>query len=54
MRMKEGPDKLAADIFQAEFEMRMLVDGVVSAEEGTSADVETLLVGDFFRANETR
>jgi len=32
--------------------MRVLVNGVMSAEEGGGANVETLLVVDFFRADE--
>jgi hypothetical protein len=52
MRVEEGPDKLAADVFQAEFEMRVLVDGVMSAEESGGANVEALLVIDFFGADE--
>ena len=34
--------------------MRVLVDGVVTAIEGGGADVEALLVGDFFGADEAR
>ena len=34
--------------------MSVLVDGVMAAVEGSGADVEALLVGDFFRANEPR
>jgi hypothetical protein len=54
MGVKEGPDELAADIFQAEFEMCVLVDGVVAAEESAGANVEALFFGNFFRADETR
>ena len=54
MRVKERPDELAADIFEAEFEMSVLVDGVVTAVEGGGADVDALLVGDLFGANESR
>ena len=54
MRVKEGPDELAADIFQAEFEMRVLVNGVVAAKKVAGADVEALLVGDFFGADQAR
>src|SRR6267378_113218 len=54
MRVEEGPDELAADVFEAEFEMGVLVDGVMAAVEGGGADVEALLVGDFFRADEAR
>ncbi len=51
MRVKEGPDELAADVFEAKFEMGVLVDGVMAAVEGGCANVEALLVGDFFRAD---
>ena len=54
MGVKEGPDELAANVFEAEFEMSMLVDGVVAAVKGGGADVEALLVGDFLGADESR
>ena len=52
--VKERPDELAADIFEAEFEMGMLVDGVMAAVERGGADVEALLIGDFFGHDEAR
>jgi hypothetical protein len=52
MGVKKGPDELAADIFQAELESGVLKDGVMAAVEGGGADVEALLVGDFFGGNE--
>jgi hypothetical protein len=54
MSVEEGPDELAADIFQAEFEMGVLVDGVVAAVESGGSDVEALLVGDFFGDDQAR
>ena len=54
MGVKEGPNELSANVFEAEFEMSVLVDGVVTAVEGGGADIKTLLVGDFFGANEAR
>ena len=54
MGVQESPDELAADVFQAEFEMRVLVDGVVAAVKRGGADVEALLVGDFFGNDEAR
>ena len=48
MRVEKGPHKLAADVFESEFEMGVLINGVVAAEKGAGADVEALLVGDFF------
>jgi len=33
MGVEEGPDELAADVFQTKFEMRVLVNGVMSAEK---------------------
>jgi hypothetical protein len=51
MGVEEGPDELAADVFEAEFEMGVLVDGVMAAVERGGADVEALLVGDFFGAD---
>jgi hypothetical protein len=52
--MEERPDELAADIFEAEFEMGVLVDGVMAAIEGGSADVEALFIRDFFGNDEAR
>ncbi len=52
--VEEGPDELAADIFQAEFEMGVLIDSVMAAVESGGTDVETLLVGDFFGDDEAR
>src|SRR6266852_5011639 len=54
MRVQERPDELAADVFEAEFEMGVLVDGVMAAVESGGADIEALLVGDFFGADEAR
>ena len=54
MRMQERPDELAADIFEAEFEMRVLIDGVVAAEISGGADGDALLVGDFLRSDQAR
>ena len=54
MCVKKRPDKLAADVFQPEFKMRVLVDGVVAAVKRGGADVEALLVGDFFRRDQAR
>src|SRR2546430_12275223 len=54
MRVGEGPDKLTAYVFQAEFEMGVLIDRVMPAEESGGADVEALLVVDFFWSNEAR
>ena len=36
--MKEGPHELAAHVLEAELEVGVLVDGVVSALEGQGAD----------------
>jgi hypothetical protein len=52
--VEKGPDELAADIFEAEFEMSVLVDGVMAAVESRGADVEALFVGDFFGGDEAR
>ena len=49
--VEKRPDELAADVFEAEFEMGVLEDGVVSTVESGCADVEALLVGDFFGRN---
>ncbi len=52
--MQERPYKLAADIFEAEFEVRVLIDGVMAAEVSGGADGDALLVGDFLRADQAR
>ncbi len=39
MRVEKGPDELATDVFEAEFEMSVLEDGVMSAIKGGGADV---------------
>ena len=54
MGMKEGPNKLAADIFEAKFKVSVLIDSVMAAIEGGGADVEALLVGNFFRLDQVR
>ena len=50
--VEEGPDELAADVLEAELEMRVLVNGVMAGVEGGGADVEALLVGDFVGADQ--
>ena len=52
--VQEGPDELAADVFEAEFKMCVLVDGVVAAVKGARADVDTLLVGNLFGSDQAR
>ena len=52
--MEKGPDELAADIFEAKFKVGVLVDGVMAAIESGGADVEALLVGDFFGDDQAR
>src|SRR5580698_5897278 len=53
MRVQEGPDKLAADVFQPKLEVRVLIYGVVAAEIGAGTDHYPLLVGDFFVTDQT-
>src|SRR5260370_19743356 len=48
--VKEGPDELAADVFEAVFEMGVLVDGVMAAVESGGDHVLGVLVGEFFGA----
>src|SRR5258708_32596431 len=52
MRVEERPDELAADVFEAKFEMGVLIHGVMAAIESCGADIEALLVGDFLGADE--
>jgi len=50
--VEEGPDELTADVFQAELEVSVLVDGVVAAIKSGCANVEPLLIGDLFGSDE--
>ena len=52
--MEKGPDELAADVFKTELEMSVLENSVVAAIESGSANVEALLIGDFFRHDKVR
>ncbi len=54
VRVQERPDKLPADVFQAEFKVRVLVDGVMPAVKRGRADLQALLVGDFLGADQAR
>src|SRR5262249_6063604 len=54
MRVQKRPDELAADVFQAELEVRVLIDGVMAAVKRGGADVQPLLVGDFLGLDEMR
>ena len=54
MRVQKRPDELPADVFEAEFKMRVLKDGVVPAEKRGRADLQALLVGDFFGTDDAR
>jgi hypothetical protein len=52
MCVEERPDELAADVFEAEFKCGVLKDRVMAAVESGGADVEALLVRDFFWSDE--
>ena len=54
MRVQERPDELAADVFEAELKMRVLVDGVVAGVESRRADGGALLLGDFVGRDQAR
>ncbi len=54
MRVEKRPDELTADVFEAKFEVSVLIDGVMAAVESSGANVDALLVRDFFRADEAR
>ena len=54
MRVQERPDELPADVFEAKFKVRVLVDGVMAAVKRGRPDLQALLVGDFFRPDEAR
>src|SRR5579872_523936 len=53
MRVQERPHELPAHILEPKFKMRVLKYGVMPAVERRSADVDSLLVGDFFRADQS-
>ncbi len=54
MGMQERPHKLPADVFQAEFKMRMLINGVVPTKKSSRSDGHALLRSNFFRRNQAR
>src|SRR5256885_7550979 len=54
MCVEKRPHKLARNIFQTEFKVSVLVNGMMAAVKGSGPNVETLLVGDFFRPDQTR
>jgi len=54
MRVEERPNELPAYIFEAKFEMRMLINGVMATVERGGSDVQALLVCDFLRIDESR
>lgn len=54
MSMKKRPNELAADIFEAEFKVRMLKNSVVPAVKCGSTDIDALLLGDFFGIDDAR
>ena len=54
MRVQEGPHTLSADIFEAEFKVRVLINGVMPAVVRGGANCHALLIGDFFCANQPR
>ena len=51
--MQKRPDKLPAHILEPEFKMRVLINRVMPAVKGRGADVDALLVGDFFGADQS-
>jgi len=50
--VEKRPDELAADVFEAEFEMSVLIDGVVSTVKSCRTDIKALLVSNFVVGNE--
>jgi hypothetical protein len=54
MRVQKRPDELPADVFEAKFKVRVLVNGVMAAVKRGRADLQSLLVGNFFRPDEPR
>ena len=54
VRVQERPDELPAHVFEPEFKVRVLIDGVVAAVKRGRANLQPLLVGDFFRPDDAR
>jgi hypothetical protein len=54
VRVEKRPDELPADVLEAEFEVRVLVDGVMPAEVGPRTDHHALLFGDLLGSDEVR
>ena len=54
MGVQERPDELAADVFEAKLEVRVLIDGVVAGVERGGADGGALLFGDLLRTDQAR
>jgi len=54
MSMKKRPDELTTNIFETEFKVGMLKNGVVAAVKCGSANVDALLLGDFAVVNDVR
>ncbi len=54
MRVEKRPDELPAHIFEPEFEVRVLVNGVMPAEIRSRADGHALLFGDFLGNHQMR
>ena len=52
MGVQERPHELPADIFQAKFKVRVLVNGVVAGKKRGRADGGALLLGDLFRRDQ--
>ena len=54
MGVQKRPHELPADVFKAEFEVSVLIDGVMAAEKSARTDIHPLFFGDFFRIDEPR
>src|SRR5690348_5749503 len=54
MCVQERPDKLPANILQAEFEMRVLIDRVVAAVKRRRANIDALFLCDLLGNDQTR
>ena len=52
--MKDRPDELPGDVLEAELEVRVLVDRVVTGVEGQRANRVALPIGDLARGDHAR
>ena len=53
MGVQKRPNELPADVFEAKFEVSVLINSVMSAKKGAGTDIHALFLGDLFPINES-